>query len=205
MNFKQYLKTYEGTLSENKWSRLIIAILLVITFMLATMAFSRQTIVTLQPVTLIEDAWVSSNDSSVSYKESWGFYLATLLGNITPANVTFVKERIGPLLSPRIYNDVIQILESQSVQIINDKVSLRFEPRYVEYEETTNKVFVYGHSFIKAVNTEEKRSERTYEFKLRISNYIPTLDFIDLYDAAPKTEAVLEKIQQREAARNAKK
>lgn len=205
MKFSEFLKTYEGALSENKWNRIVVGILLALTFMLGFMAVNRETIVTMKPVTLVEDAWVGSDDASVSYKEAWGHYLATLLGNVTPSSVTFIKERLGPILSPKIYNHVMELLESQSVQIINDRVTLRFEPRYVEYEDKTKKIFVYGYSFMKAVNTQEKRTERTYEFTLRINNYLPTLEFMDLYDGQPKTEEVIEKIKQREAARNANK
>lgn len=205
MKYLNFIKSYEGTLNENKWSRIIISALLIIAILLAFMAFNRKTIVTMQPITLVEDAWVTNNDSSISYKESWGYYLATLLGNVNPSTVTFLKERLGPILSPKVYNQAIDALESQSVQIINDKITLRFEPRFVEYEKSTNKIFVFGNSFIKGVNTDEQRTNRTYEFVIRISNYLPVLEYMDMYDDRPRTSEILERIERKEAAKNAKK
>lgn len=205
MKYMNFLKSYEGTLNENKWSRIVIGCLLVISILLAFMGFTRKTIITMQPVTLIEEAWVSDNNSSISYKEGWGFYLAHMLGNVTPSTVSFVKEKLGPLLSPKVYSQTMEALESQSVQIINDKISMRFEPRFVEYEESANKIYVFGNSFIRGVNTDELKTNRTYEFVLRISNYLPVLEFMDVYDDRPRTIEVLERIERKEASKNAKK
>ncbi|MCV5185818.1 type IV conjugative transfer system protein TraE, partial [Escherichia coli] len=77
------------------------------------------------PFTLTEEAWVTKSNASQSYKEAWGFAFAQLLGNVTPGTVDFVKERITPLLSPSIYQDVIDAIEIQAQQIKNDRVTMR--------------------------------------------------------------------------------
>ena len=126
-----------------------------------------------------------------------------MFGNVTPSNVGFIKDRIDRLLSPAIYNDVVNVLEMQSQQIRNDRVSIRFEPRFVEYEPKSEKVFVYGYSFTKGMSNEsEVRTDRTYEFEIAISNYIPVIDFMDTYEGRPRTEDVLERLQRREERRS---
>lgn len=205
MDFKKYLESYAGLKDENKWGRITIGGLIALCIFLSMMAFQKDTIVTMQPVTMIEEGWVSNKDASASYKKSWGHYLSMLLGNVTPDNVSFIKESLGPILSPRVYNEVMEVLESQSLQIITDRVTLRFEPRDIQYEESSDKVFVYGRSFIGAVNTKEKGTERTYEFRIKISNYMPTLEFLDLYDQQPKTQNVLDTMASNEAKQRERK
>ncbi|EFP0184027.1 hypothetical protein HLX14_004556 [Escherichia coli] len=99
------------------------------------------------------------------------------------------------------YQDVIDAIEMQSRQIKNDRVSIRFEPRTVEYELNSDKVFVYGYSYTKGASSTEERSERTYEFIIKISNYAPLLDFIDTYIGKPRTEKVLEQMKRKEESR----
>jgi conjugal transfer pilus assembly protein TraE len=196
MNFKDYAKTWEGMQSENSWNRRFVAGLIVALLLLVFMLFSKSTIVTIQPFTLTDEAWVTDSDSSSNYKEAWAFALAQLLGNVTPSNVSFIRARIEHLLSPAIYNDVIKILEVQAQQILNDRVTIRFEPRFVEYEPKSRRTFVYGYSFSRGMSSApEKRTERTYEFDIAISNYIPVIDFIDTYQGRPKTVDILERLQ----------
>lgn len=84
MNLKKYLKTWEGTQTENKWGRIFQGGLIAIVFLLVVQVFSKETIVTIQPFTLTEEAWVTKSNASQSYKEAWGFAFAQLLGNVTP-------------------------------------------------------------------------------------------------------------------------
>ncbi|MEK9497189.1 TraE/TraK family type IV conjugative transfer system protein [Photorhabdus sp. P32] len=198
MNLKKYLKTWEGSQTENKWGRIFQSGLIAIIFLLVIQVFSKETIVTIQPFTLTEEAWVTKNNASQSYKEAWGFAFAQLLGNVTPRTVDFVKERISPLLAPNIYQDVIDVIEIQALQIKNDRVSMRFEPRFVEYEIKSDKVFIYGYSYIKGASSNEERSERTYEFVVKIANYAPVLDYIDTYAGKPRTTTVLEQLKRKE-------
>jgi conjugal transfer pilus assembly protein TraE len=199
VNWKTYLKTWEGTQNENIFNRCVIGGLVVLLVIMMARLINEETVVTMQPFTLHDEAWVTEDASSVNYKEAWGFALAQLFGNVTPANVDFIKDRIDRLLSPAIYNEVINVLEVQSQQIKNDRVSIRFEPRFVEYEESSGKVFVYGYSFTKGMSNEaEIRTDRTYEFEIAISNYIPVIDFMDTYEGRPRTTEVLERLQRRE-------
>ena len=90
MNLKSYLKSWEGTQNENKWGRMFIAGLIVAVLVLIGMLANKQTIVTIQPFTLHDEAWVTEDDSSQGYKEAWGFALAQLFGNVTPSNVGLI-------------------------------------------------------------------------------------------------------------------
>lgn len=199
MRMFEFLKTWEGTQAENKWSRIFITALLIIVLLMTWKLFRKETVVTIQPWTLSEEAWVTQADSSQSYKESWGWALSILLGNATPGSVGFIKERIKPLLAPSIYQDVIDTMEIQAQDIRDNRVTIRFEPRFVEYEKSTGKVFVSGHSFARGASfqAKEKRSEKTYEFTLKVSNYLPVLEFMDTYEGRPRTKKVLEQLERK--------
>lgn len=201
MKMSAFIQTWEGSLAENRWNRIFNGILAVAVLILAYMAFTKDQIVVVQPETLGSEAWLTTNEASESYKESWGLFLAQLTGNITPANVDFLKDRLKPLLAPTIYNEVIDTLEVQAQNIKNDRVTMRFEPRFVEYEKTTDKVYVYGYSFVKGSTGNEERDDRTYEYRIRISNYAPMIVDLDTYKGKPKTEAVLEQIKKQEEVR----
>lgn len=202
MKKTRFLETWEGTQAENKWSRVFIVGLIGLCIVLGSLAFKRETIVTVQPFTLNEEAWVTVDDASRSYKEAWGFMLAQLFGNVTPASVDFVQDRVAPYLSSEIYMDVMSVLEVQSEQIKNDGVSISFEVRHVEFENQTNKVFVYGYSFTQGRSGSSKnrvsdRTDRTYEFEIEVSSFLPVVSYIDTYQGHPRTLELLERMKRR--------
>ena len=201
MELKKYLSTFHGLKTEAYFSRMVTTILLLLCLFLVAVLASRPTIVTIQPWTLSEDAQVTRDDASRSYIEAWGFALAELIGNVTPGNVKFIGDRLKPLLDPKIYHTVLEGLEANAQQLVDDRVTMRFEPRRVAYEKSTGKVFVTGYSFVRqGLSFEtEKREERTYEFVIRIANYAPLIFSIDTYLGYPKTREVIEKNEARAA------
>lgn len=201
MKLSEYIKTWEGVQLENKFSRLIILALVAANIALGIKVLYTYPIVTMQPPTLESEAWVARDQASRSYKEAWGLYLATQLGNVTPGTVELVKQWLGPVLSPNVYDEVISALEVQAIQIKTDRVSMRFEPRIVSYEPKSEKVFVYGFSYTIGVNGNENRTDRTYEFAINISKYLPTIEYIETYADKPRTEKVLRLVERREQAR----
>lgn len=201
MNIPNYLKKYAWMQTEIHWGRVFMGGLIAINAMLAVKVFTKETIVEIVPFTLTEDAWLGEKSASRSYKESWALAFAQLFGNVTPATVDFVKTRTTPFFAPKIYSQIIEILEVQSRQIKDDRVSLRFEPRHVEYEMGTDKVFVYGYSFAKGASSKESRTDRTYEFRIKIAKYAPQIDYIDTYAGRPRTKTIEANLKRKEEQR----
>tara|TARA_B100000446_G_scaffold184352_1_gene206168 strand:- start:48947 stop:49567 length:621 start_codon:yes stop_codon:yes gene_type:complete len=197
-----FLNTHEGALTENRFNRFANVGLAVAVLVLLYMVNTKDQIIVIQPTALASEAWISTDAASQSYKEAWGFHLAQLTGNVTPANVDFLKERLKPLLSPAIYSEVVDTLEIQAQDIRDDRITMRFEPRVVEYETTTDKVFVYGYSFIKGSTGNEDRKDRTYEYRLKIENYAPLIVDINTYEGKPRSEQVLAQLQKQEERRS---
>ena len=201
MKMGEFIRTWEGSLAENKWNRVANIILVSALLLLAILLINKDKIVVIQPANMHETGWVSKTQASRSYKESWGFALAQLIGNVTPGNVDFVKDRLIPMLSPVVYAEVIDSLEMQAQAIKDDRITMRFEPMLVDYEEATDKVFVYGMSYIKGSTGSEKRNERSYEYRFKFENYSPLLVDLNTYEGKPQSEVVLANIQRIEERR----
>lgn len=198
MNFANLLRTWKATAKENQFHRIANIVLSVAVLVLAMVSLQTKTVVTLVPPTLSEEAWVTRDAATESYRKSWGLYLAQLLGNATPGNVELIGDAIGPLLAPGIYQQTILVLRSQSEQILADRISQRFEPRSVVFERETGKVFVEGYSFITGSGGNEQKTQRTYEFKIDIDRYAPVVSHIDTYADRPRTVDVLNRISRRD-------
>ncbi len=104
------------------------------------------------------------------------------MGNVTPADVSFIRVAIEPLLSPAVYQQVVDALKIQARQIREDRVTLKFQPRQVEYEYETGHVFVTGYSLVSGPSGDEQRQTRTYEFDIDIEQYRPKLSWMDTYE-----------------------
>lgn len=192
MILKNYKKTYVDLVAGQQWMRIMLA-MVIVALLVSVLALANKTErVILHPVTLINEAWIEEDAASESYKTGWGAYLGMLMGNITPGKLTFIKERLAPLLSPSIYNETLQAFEAQAQDLRENRISLRFELRSVDYEPPTGKVFAYGHRYSSGSGTkEEVRSERTYEFQMDVLAYTPQITHINTYEGKPRTLKVL--------------
>jgi conjugal transfer pilus assembly protein TraE len=191
MHIAEYLRSYNGMKRETLFYRLSVACLSVTVLALVGAFIVRDRVVVIAPYTLSSEAWVRSDDGSRSYKEAWALFFAQELGNVTPGNIDFVRERIGQLISPSIYKEFMEAMSQQALSIKEDRVVLRFEPGSVEYEKGTDKIFVSGRFFTKAFNEKETTELRTYEFRIRLSNYAPELVWMDTYSDPPHTQKYL--------------
>jgi conjugal transfer pilus assembly protein TraE len=144
---------------------------------------------------LSQEVEVTRSQASSEFKESWGLFLAELLGNTTPANADFLKTAVEPLLAPDIYRSVLDAMSDQIKAIKMDRVAISFTPRHVDYEAETNKVFVSGELKSQGPSSKPDIKPRTYEFIIAIKNYRPSLEYIDVYPDSPRTLARLKATQ----------
>ncbi len=90
MRLSDFLSTWEGHEAENRFSRLIILGLLVVCVITSLAAWRTERSIILVPPTLTKEVEVTRSAASSEFKESWGLFLAELLGNTTPA-----KKKLG--------------------------------------------------------------------------------------------------------------
>jgi len=185
--------SFDGMRGENKFLRLAVAGLLVANLVSSCSALKKDEIVTLVPPTLTEKTWVSKTQSESKYTEAWALYIATMLGNVTPANASIVKDAIGPILSPDIYQNTMDVLDKQIFQIRQDRVSLSFEPQKVLRDTVNeNRFFITGRSVSEGPAGDKRRTNRTYEIELQIKNYKPVLSWIGTNTGDARTQDVID-------------
>lgn len=199
MNFKKLSKSWNSLIDESKHQKRMGLGLIAIIILLIAVLMSREQIVIIQPETLTESATIGKNSASSEYQEAWALFFSQLLGNVTPSNVVFIKDKLAVYLHPKIYHEVMDTLEVQAEQIKQDRVTMRFEPRTIEYEEETGKMFVFGRTFVQGVRGKDIREDRTYEFIIKMSNYLPTLNYMDTYSGSARTTKLLKKLAAKES------
>lgn len=155
---------------------------------------TRDAVVTVVPFTLQDKAQVFEDDATQNYKEAWAMAIALLVGNVQPANVGFIGERLKPLLAPEIYHETIDAMHANAQQLRDERIAMRFEPRQVIYEKSTKKLFVYGYSYVRLGSSleSERRTDRTYEMTLEIRDYAPLLTYITTYSGTPMTRDAMQ-------------
>lgn len=174
---------------ENYWGRLIIAVLASVVLLLGVGVFSDKTVVTMIPPNLNEVSQQHQNKASAGIHKAWSLYIAETLGNVTPETVSFVKETISPLFGPAIRDQALVLMDKQIDTIKRDQTSYSFEPREVQYDETSQTTYVVGRHFThQAGKALPDRVNRTYEFQWAFKKYLPVLEHIDTYEGAPRLQ-----------------
>lgn len=157
--------------------------------------FNRDERVVLVPPGISEKVGVSKTNADAGYLKSWGLYATTLIGNLTPKNISFVLEELSKFMSSESYASIRKqlIALSKDANFKSWVGSTHFEPNEVIYEADTNKVFVSG--YMTDINTTGKKSETqiVYEMKIVIENSKPKiLDLTSYAGSEPRTLKWLE-------------
>ena len=123
--------------------------------------------VVIVPEGLTHEARLSASRADEPYLSSWSYYLAGLLGNVTPGTSGYIKDALGPRLAPEVYQSVISALAEQVRRITEDRVTLSFIPKYSRFEEKSGKYFVFQ-PYLTWIETYEGEP-RTLEMEERMS------------------------------------
>ena len=138
--------------------------------------------VVIVPEGLTHEARLSASKADEPYLSSWSYYLAGLLGNVTPGTSGYIKDALGP---------------EQVRRITEDRVTLSFIPKYSRFEEKSGKYFVNGLSVMTGPGGAQEKTERTYEFRFRMKNFQPYLTWIETYEGEPRTLEMEERMSRR--------
>lgn len=125
------------------WANLIMVLGLVSSYLVVNARHERIVVV---PSHLTERAVIEWDNASPEYYKGWAFYTATLIGSITPENLTFVVSRLGEIFSPKIFPTVkSKLLAMGRDPAFNSATSLSyFAASRTIWEPGTKKVFVTG-------------------------------------------------------------
>ena len=71
---------------------------------------------------------------------------------------------------------------SQAEALAKTSSTVQFEPSRWEYESKTNLVFITGKQTLRPENGRPKIKTMTYEFELKVNDYVPTIEHYALYE-----------------------
>lgn len=203
MFFEKFQRSWHGLRAENQWSRIIIGALLLALVFTSAKAFVNDPIIILTPPTLESVAEIRNRSTDESFKKAWALFVADLMGSITPANVDFVVESLGNHLSPSVYSAVRDSLYDQARDIKREGLTVSFSPREIVYEQSTDKLFVYGVTRTQGRDGRAESVDRTYEFLIAIRQYRPTVTRLSVYRGPPLTAERQAQMATQDAAQKA--
>lgn len=187
MDGKEFFKSWEGTQIANRYSGLVILLLSIALVVIAFVTATQANIVTVVPANFSEELTIEQRNASRSFKESWGLYYATLVGNTTPRNIEFMAEHLGRSMSPGLYRRMNAGLRADVEKLKSEGVTTAFTASAVVYEPATDKVFVTGKQDTIGRDGVVEPQNRTYEMIVEVSNYQAVLTHFDVYDGGAKT------------------
>lgn len=182
MKLSTYLETWDGALKENRFSRLILSAAVVVILIQAVALANKDTTVVLIPPQLEEKGQVSGSQASTSVQVSWGMYLATLLGNVTPTTVEAMAGNVGQHLSPKMYRPVLTQLNDQAKTIQQEQITVSFVPTIARWEPQIGAVVVTGDMYTRGIRGGEQKVTRTYEMRFIVQNYRVLLDDLRAFE-----------------------
>ncbi|AGG89107.1 TraE protein [Rhodanobacter denitrificans] len=185
MNQEAAARRFSGLHQDNRALRLAVVASLLVNVVLVIGFVFRTQIVTIVPSNVMTKATYTANSADEGALSSWGLYLATLLGNVTPANADFTADSVGHLLAPGIYKDVMSGISDQVAKIKTGQLTLQFEPAAVKFDVTKSVVYVDGWLSTTDAHGTSQREERTYEIYFDVVNYQPRVVGLTSYLGKP--------------------
>lgn len=125
-------------------------VLLAIALLLAVIKiFTLNERLVLTPPHMDKKMMIAWDHADQAYYETWGMYVATLIGNVTPKTVTLVADALGTFIDapiyPKLRNEILSLADDPVFQKANAINYFAPDRTVFEIDETgTRKVFVVG-------------------------------------------------------------
>lgn len=171
---------------ENVIGRVTIPLLALGLVIAITAVVNQKPVVTVLPPNMTETAEIAHNDANEATKKAYGLYVVQMMGNVHPGTVDFLVTTMEDVLHPSIYHEVKDGIMDQVNLIQQEDLAISFEPRTVDYWEDTNRVVIHGNRVTEGRGQENMMERVTYEIKVGVSNYLPQVTYVDVYEGRPE-------------------
>ncbi len=186
MKFKALQQEWGELRFENVIGRITIPILAIGLVIAVVALMNQKPIVTVLPPSMTEEATIAHDDANEATKRAYGTYVVQMMGNVHPGTVDFLITSLEDMLHPSIYHEVKEDVMDQVSLIQQEDLAISFEPRTVDYWEDTNRVVVHGNRVTRGRGQETMMDRVTYEVEIEISNYLPQVTFVSVYEGRPE-------------------
>lgn len=188
MIFSLFKKTYDSLAQNNKLYFWIIVVLSVVILGQQWSLMTERTRVVLKPPYLDTAARIGYATASKNYYESWGLFVAELVGNLTPGDAHYVADNLGKLFDASDYAIVKAKVLASAAAEREDQANFAFHVKQTIWQPANKTVFVYGN--LSQINSDgETISKIPYTFSMgvHIEAGRPVLDGFDAYQGEPHT------------------
>ena len=200
MDYKKLASTWLSLQASNRFLKSVCIFLVALNLLSLIGWLKKDTVVILIPPGLSEKSEIAKNKASEGYKKAWGMYTATLIGNVTPENADFVLESFSGMVTGEIRSIVTEQITQELDTLKQEKVSSTFEIVRVTYEPETDKVFVTGRNRMTGAGGKSTPTEQTFEFKIDVKQYSPSITQMASYEGMPRLLSVLQKEETKQKA-----
>lgn len=135
------------------------------------------------PIT--ESIEVKGDWANGAFKQGHAIAFASLLGNISPQNISFVKQRFLISSSPALRNTVEQELDTQISLIKTRKIKQSFTMEDVHFDESQDAIWVWGEKTLLVPNSPAIKSTWTFEFRIGVNAGMPKITYFNQYKGKP--------------------
>jgi conjugal transfer pilus assembly protein TraE len=188
MDLRTLARTWRGITAENRFHRLVVALLLATNGLtLIALARADRTVVLVPPI-LEGQVNIAREHASRAVKEAWAVHVAELLGNVGADSADFIRTALEPLLAPALRTAVLEVIAGQVDAIKRERVSMHFSPTALGYDEASDTFFVTGMQVSAGPGAEPVRRQRTYEVRVGFRHYRPVIGHLDVYAGGPRNQ-----------------
>ena len=191
MKLSAMLDSWEKANRFSHWLMLSNAALAVALMGTVYLAIGNRERVVLVPPQLDARVTVGMSTASSEYLKSFGLYIATLAGNITPYNVEFLTGILSRHLDARVYTAVRTKLQAVAADPVfrSSGGASWFEAKRLDYEKETSRVFVVGQfNTLSAGKSSPEVAPVVYDLKIEMRDGRPLVTALDSYEGSePRT------------------
>ncbi len=188
MKFDIFRKTYDSLAQNNKGYLLVIVALVMLLMMQEWTIVMDKTRVVLEPPYLNKAATIGYASADADYYESWGLYVAELVGNLTPGDASYVANSLGKLFGASDYAIVKGKVLASAAAERADQANFFFQAQRTTWQAANKTVFVYGLlSQINNLGQTVSKVHYTFSMAVHIDGGRPVLDGFNAYQGEPHT------------------
>lgn len=189
------LKTAEKTVrSIGQHNSILTVIIGGMTVLVGYLSF---TLATMPPTTIIVPPFQSEELTFVDgranheYYEQWAWAMAMLMGNISPANASFVRSGIEKMTTPSLFRQMAAATDDELAALQRDKAVITFSPREIIYDAALDLFFVVGRQSLTGPGVRAPVDKQiVYELGFTLQRNRIFLDRYDVYSGKPRTNDI---------------
>jgi hypothetical protein len=129
---------------------------------------------------LVGELSVQGDKANQNYQQAWAYSVSTMIGNINPQNIDFVKKIMMKVLSPQLQVQIKPMLDRQAEMIKMRDIDQVFIADDLMHEPETDLITVWGQKSLSLAESQKQIQRWSYEFKVVARNGRPKITHIEI-------------------------